>query len=324
MKAIRWFPFLAVLLGFLVCGWSHAAPAYPDRPITLVSPNPPGGTTDLQARALAQAAKNFLPSPIIIVNRPGGSGAVGIFEVIQSKPNGYMIVIAGSSQVNVVPHTLKTPYKGPEDYTPVMKLTKSLFIFGVQASSQWKTIKELVDYAKANPGKIRTAVPGLGSLQHISLETLKEQARVDLTAVPFAGGAECLTALLGGHVESLIVPPSVVVGQVKAGKVRVLGTFDENRHPLFPETPTLSEAGYDIPVRVYHVIIAAKNTPREIVNILQEALKKSIESESFRKFAEQNGYLIDYKGPDDVKRELERDYAFFGTMLKKLDFLKKE
>jgi tripartite-type tricarboxylate transporter receptor subunit TctC len=219
---------------------------------------------------------------------------------------------------------LKTPYKGPEDYTPVIKLTKSLFTFSVHASSQWKTVKELVDYAKANPGKVRGAVPGLMSLQHISLETLKDQARVDITVVPFNGGAECLAALLGGHVECMVVPPSVVVGQVKAGKVRVLGTFDEKRHPLLPEAPTLGEAGYDIPVRMYHVIIAAKNTPREIVNILQEALKKSIESESFRKFAEQNGYLIDYKGPDDAKQELQRDYAFFGAMLKKLDFLKKE
>ena len=324
MKAIRWFPFLVLLLVFWVCGLSHAAPVYPNRPITLVSPNPPGGTTDLQARALAQAAKKFLPAPIIIVNRPGGGGAVGIFEVLQSKPNGYMIVIVGSSQIVVAPHTLKTPYQGPEDYTPVIKLTKSLFTFSVHASSQWKTIKELVDYAKANPGKVRGAVPGLASLQHISLETLKDQARVDITAVPFNGGAECLAALLGGHVECMVVPPSVVVGQVKAGKVRVLGTFDENRHPLFPEAPTLGEAGYEIPVRVYHVIIAPKNTPREILNILHEAFKKSIESESFRKFAEDNGYLVDYKGPEDARRQLEQDYAFFETLTKKLDFLKKK
>lgn len=305
-------------LGLCLLLWSGGwAATFPDRAITLIAPNPPGGNTDIQGRALAEAAKKFLPVPITIVNRPGGGGAVGISEVVQARPNGYTLGIGALSQCILVPLTAKVPYKGPADFQPVIKLANTPLVLAVQAQSPWKTMPELLSHAKANPGKIRVGTAGIGSLHHLHLENLKGKAGVDMTHVPFAGGAESTAALLGAHIEAVILPPSVVVGHVKAGKVRMLGVFDEKRHPMAPEVPTFREMGFDITQGLYALILAPLKTPEPIVTILHDALKKAIETDFFRKFAEEYGYLIAYKGPDDLAKELAHDFAVLGEMVKK-------
>jgi len=323
MRTIHRLLVLSILLNLVVCSWSIADPKYPEKPIILIVPNPPGGTADLQARALVEAAKKFLPTPFIIVNRPGGGQAVGVFEVIQAKPNGYTIGIAGPAAVLIVPLISKVPYQGPEDVLPVIKLSRSPVVFIVQSQSPWKNIEEVITYAKANPGKVRVGTPGIGSIHHINLETLKEKARVELTHVPFAGGAESSTALLGGHIEAVIIPPSVIAGHAKAGKVRVLGTFDIQRHFMFPKTPTFQEAGYDVTQTTHHFIYVPKGTPDPIVNNLYDILKKAVETDFFKKFAEGNGYIVDGKGPAELTQEMERDYPFYREVVRKLNLGKK-
>jgi tripartite-type tricarboxylate transporter receptor subunit TctC len=312
----------ALGLCLALCGGGWAATTFPDRPITLIAPNPPGGNTDIQGRALAEAAKKFLPVPITIVNRPGGGGAVGISEVIQARPNGYTLAIGALSQCILVPLTSKVPYRGPADFQPVIKLANTPLVLAVQAKSPWQTVKELLGHAKANPGKIRVGTAGIGTLHHLHLESLKANAGVDMTHVPFAGGAESTTALLGGHIEAVILPPSVVVGHVRAGKVRMMGVFDEKRHPVAPDVPTFRETGYDITQGMYALILAPKKTPEPVVATLHDALKKAIETDFFRKFAEEHGYLISYMGPGDLAKELERDSAVLGEMVKKLGLRK--
>jgi len=314
---------LSILLNLVVCSWSIADPKYPERPITLIVPNPPGGTADLQARALVQAAKNFLTTSIIIVNRPGGGGAVGVYEVIQAKPNGYTIGVAGPANCLMVPLISKAPYKGLEDFLPLIKLNKSPVVFAAQAQSPWKNLGEVITYAKTNPGAFRVGTPGVGSLHHINLETLKEMAKVELTHVPFAGGAESNAALLGGHIEAVIIPPSVIAGHVRAGRVRVLGTFDVKRHPMFPETPTFREVGYDIVRSIYTFVYVPKGTPDPIVGTLHDILKKAIQTDFFKKFAEDNGYIIDYKGPAELTQEMQQDYIIYKEVVRKLNLREK-
>ncbi len=324
MKGKRLFWVWSIGLSLLVVGSGFAAATFPERPINLIAPNPPGGNTDLQCRALAEAAKKFLPAPITIVNRPGGGGSVGMAEAIQAKPNGYTIGMASPSNTLLIPLISKVPFKaGVSDFRPVIKLIKAPVVFVVLDKAPWKSIADVVAYGKAHSGQVRVGTPGIGTFHHINLEMLKKMAKVDLTHVPFAGGAESITALLGEHIEAVIIPPSVVVDHVKAGKVRVLGNFDEKRHPLFPEAPTFREAGYDITQATYSFIIVAKGTPDPIVNILHDALKKAIETEFFKKFAEEGGYLIDYKGPAELKQELERDFVSFQGIIDKLNLKKK-
>ena len=271
---------LVVAIGLCLLLWNGgwAATTFPDRPITLIAPNPPGGTNDIQGRALAEAAKKFLPVPITIVNRPGGGGAVGISEVVQARPNGYTLAVGGLSPCVLIPLTAKLPYTGPGDFQPVIKLANIPLVLAAQAQSAWKCMPELLSHAKANPGKIRVGTAGISSLHHLHLETLKGKAGVDMTHVPFAGGAESTTALLGGHIEAVILPPSVIVGHVKAGKVRMLGVFDEKRHPMAPEVPTFREMGFDITQGNYALILAPKKTPEPVVTILHDALKNAASS----------------------------------------------
>lgn len=310
---------LVVVLALLVGACAPAGTKFPERPISLIVPNPPGGTTDLICRALSEAAKPYLPQPLTVVNRPGGAGTVGITEAIQAKPDGYTLAIGGVSTTMLQPHLSKLAYNGPEDYAPVIKLVSSPLVLAVRAEESWGSLKEMLDAAKANPGKLRVGTAGVGSLHHMHLEALKEKAGVNMSHVPFAGGAESSAALLGGHIEGVIIPFSVIAGHVKAGKLKLLVAFEEKRNPLYSDIPTAREAGFDITQGLYHYILTAKGTPDQVVQILHDGMKKAIETESFKKFAHDNGYVMDYKGPADLKRELEHDFTLFGDMVKKLN-----
>ena len=319
MRNVRWLLVLAVLLGALTASSALGAAKYPERAVMVIVPNPPGGLNDLVGRALVEAAKPYFPQPLTILNRPGAGGAVGMTEMFQAKPDGYTVACTSAGATLLLPHVIKTTYKGPEDYVPVIKLTNAPLVFAVQAERPWNAMKDILDYAKANPGKVRVGSPGIGTPHHISLEVLKEKAGVNMVHVPFAGGGESSAALLGGHIEGVVIPPSPIIGHVKAGKLKVLGTFEEKRNPLLPDAPTFREIGYDITLGEYQFILAPKGTPDYVVTALNDALKKALEAESFKKFAQGAGYIIDYKGPADLKKVMQQDYDFYGQMIQKLN-----
>jgi len=322
MRSMRWFFVLAVLLGALAASSAVGAATYPERAVMVIVPNPPGGLNDLVGRAVVEAAKPYFPQPLTILNRPGAGGAVGLTEMLQAKPDGYTIACTSAGTTLLLPHMIKTTYKGPEDYVPVLKMTNAPLVFAVQAEKPWNAMKDILEHARANPGKVRVGSPGIGTPHHISLEALKEKAGVNLVHVPFAGGGESSAALLGGHIEGVVIPPSPIVGHVKAGKLKVLGTFEEKRNPLFPDAPTFREVGYDITLGEYQFILAPKGTPEYVVTTLNDALKKALETESFKKFALGAGYVIDYKGPADLKRVMQQDYDFYAQMAQKLNLKK--
>jgi len=322
MRSIRWLLIFVILLVALAGGSVFGATKYPERAVTVIVPNPPGGLNDLTARALVEAAKPFFPQPLTILNRPGGGGAVGLTEMLQGKPDGYTLALTAAGTTLLLPHMIKTTYKGPEDYVPVMKLTNAPLMFAVQAEKPWNAMKDFLDYARANPGKLRVGSPGIGTPHHISLEVLKEKAGVNLVHVPFTGGGESSAALLGGHIQGVVIPPSPIAGHVKAGKLKVLGTFEEKRNPLLPDVPTFREVGYDITLGEYQFILAPKGTPEHVVTALNDALKKGLEAESFKKFSQTSGLVIDYKGPADLKKVMQQDYDFYGQMVQKLNLKK--
>jgi tripartite-type tricarboxylate transporter receptor subunit TctC len=312
--------FAALIAGALAAIPGEApAAAYPEKPVTLIVPYPPGGVSDLMARPLAEGARAQLPQPIVIVNRAGGGGTVGIAEVVQAPPDGYTIGL-GSAGVNTIqPHLTDLPYKTPSDYEPVIRLGSVPVVFAVRSDAPWRTMRELLDFAKANPEKVRVANPGVGTIQYMIHHRLREMTGAALADVPFAGGGEALPALLGGHVEGLLMVQAPLRGHVQAGRVRVLATVAEGRSPMLPEAPTLRELGVDIAKEEFLFILAPKGTPKERVQALHVALKKAMESDGFKKFASERGFVLGYEGPEDLKRRLERDYAFFGELVKKLN-----
>jgi len=293
--------------------------AYPEKPVTMICVFPAGGAMDMTARALSEAAKKYFPKPFAVVNRPGAAGTIGTAEAIQAKPDGYTIGITAVAVLTVQPHRTKLPFGPPEDYTPIIKLVNQPVVLAVKQDSPWKTIQEFLEYGKANPGKLRVGCPGIGTIPMLDAEQLKMMSRVDLTTVPFAGGAESVPAMLGGHIEAVSQHPSEVMAHVKAGKARVLLVFEEKRNVLFPDAPTAKELGYDIIMGVYYLLIGPKGLSPQTVTLIHDAAKKSMEDPIFIKPMETRGFDISYDGPQDLKKRLVRDYegnAKFADLLK--------
>lgn len=302
-----------------------AAPAgaeYPERPVTLICPFPAGGAMDATARALADAMKKTFPKPLVVLNRPGAAGTIGNAELVQAKPDGYTVGISAVGVLAVQPHITDLPYKGPDTYTPVMKLVNLAMVLAVKQDAPWKTAQEFLAAAKRTPGKLRVSSPGVGSMLHLALEELKARASADLTHVPFAGNAEALPALLGGHVEGAILHPSEVGPHVQAGKARVLLVFEPRRLAMFADAPTARELGYDVAMGVFYALIAPKGAPAAVVQALHQAGKRAIDDPAFVTMMKTRGFDVDYQGPDAVTKELWDAYRRSEPLVKKLGLKK--
>ncbi len=283
------------------------AQTFPEKPITLIVPFPPGNPTDIMGRGLAEAVKKHLPKPVVVVNRPGASGTIGISEVITATPDGYKIGMGAVALFAVHPHLTPLPYRTPEDYLPVMKLGTLQVVFFVRSDARWKNIQELIEDARANPGKLKVGVPGFGTILHLDLEQLKILAKIDFTNVPFEGPQQ-IPALLGGHVDLALAHPAPILPHVKAGKIRVLGVFQHTRNPLFLDAPTFKELGYDVTLGVYYLLVLPKGTPKPVVEVIHGAFKKALAEPSFMAIMKNSQIDIDYQGPEVVTKELWESY----------------
>lgn len=313
---------LASLASFLPAHSAGKAD-YPTKAVNIVVPFPPGQSPDLIARALSEGAKGAFPQPLVVVNRPGGAGTIGIAEVVMAKADGYTVGLSPIAPLIVQPQlTSDLPYKRPDDYRPVMKIGSVPMVLSVLADSPWKSIRDVIDYAKANPGKMRVGSSGLGSIPHMDLELFKEKAGIDLTHVPFPGSAAYIPALLGGHIEAISDSLPPVLDQVRAGKIRVLATFEDRRNRILPDVPTFKELGFDVTLGVYHSVFVPKGTPDSAVKALADALRKSMDSEPFKKFVESSNYVVDFQDGAALKKQLEADYDRMGPIITKLGLKK--
>lgn len=321
MQSRKWFLAVAItLILVLAASLGACGPGeYPEKAVTLVVPFAAGGTADQTGRALAEAAKPHLSQPLVIVNRDGGAGTVGTAEVIGADPDGYTIGIVSHFGLTLVPHMVDVPWASPDDYTPIVLTDYSPMILFVKGDAPWQTLEEFLDDAKARPGEINVGSAGPGTPSHITLGLLAKQAQVDLNHVPMGGDAPGIQALLGGHIDAYTVGPGPVIGQVRAGELRPLATYESNRNALLPDTPTFQELGYDIALTSDFVIYGPKGMPDTAVQTLNDGLKKALESDSFKKFCEENNFVIDYKDPEELKQKLEADYVFFGGVVEDLD-----
>ncbi len=298
------------------------AQTFPEKPISLIVPFPAGGTPDIVARVLAEAVKNHLPKPVAVLNRPGGAGTIGISELIQSPPDGYKVGLGAVALFAVHPHLTPLPYQTPDDYLTVMKMVTLQIVFFSRSDAPWKDAKELIEYARANPGKLRVGVPGLGTILHLNYEHLKLLAKIDLTMVPFEGPHQ-IPALLGGHVDIALAHPAPILPHVKAGKIRVLGVFQKDRNPFFPEAPTFKELGYDITLGVYYPLILPKGTPPSVVKVIHDAFRKALSEPSFVTMMEKSSIDVDYQGSEAVTKELWASYEQYGKLVEYLGLKKK-
>lgn len=272
-----------------------ATSKYPDKPITLIVPFSVGSGMDLVARLLEKTASKQLGQPLIIVNKPGGSGTVAWNELASSHPDGYTI---GMTSTEVILHPLYavTKYNYPTALEPLVQISDTSMVMVVQSNKPWSGTTELIEYAKQHPGKIKLGHAGIGSVNHISGETFAKAANINLEQVPFQGGAEALTNLLGGHVQVIILNAATVKEHVKNGTVKVLAVAGDQRlsDPLFANIPTFKEQGFDVSFGNWYVIAAPKELPLDVKNKLTDGFNKMINDPEFKTNMNNLGLEVNY------------------------------
>ena len=258
---------------------------YPSRPITLIVPFPPGGVADNVARPVAQALSKQLGQTVIIENKPGAGGGIGMAFVAKAKPDGYTLLLALSS-ISVIPEADKVLGRAPmfqlDQLLPIARFTADPVVLAVRAESPWKTYAEFVAFAKANPKKLNYGSSGNYGTMHVPMEMLASSAGVALTHVPFTGAAPAVTALLGGTIDAVASGPSTVVQHVKAGKLRVLANWGTERHPALPDVPTLRELGMATDYAQWSGLFAPAGTPEQVLVALRKAAREVQDDAAFK------------------------------------------
>jgi tripartite-type tricarboxylate transporter receptor subunit TctC len=322
MNGLKWFQ-MALLFAFVVVLSPlsvQAADPYPTRPITMYVGYAPGGTADLTTRALADAASKMLNQPVTVVYKTGGATSVSLSLLKGEKPDGYTLGLIAVGGVRA-PLMQKLSYDPVEDFTHIVQFGEFQFGVAVAASAPWKTMDQFVQYAKANPGKIRYAHPGIASGGHLGMEKLAIQLGIKWSNVPFEGDTQSITALMGGHVEAAAGAAGGWINYTDAGKIRILSMFTEKRVPNFPEVPTLVEL-YKMNIGGPLGISGPKGIPEGIVAKLHETFKKCIENQAFMQTAQKFGIAVVYRSPQEFKAYLKTMMVEDAEMLQKLNLRK--
>ena len=253
-----------------------AQESYPAHPVTLVVPFPPGGVADIVGRPFADALSRELKTPVVIENKPGAGGGIGMGMVAKAKPDGYTLLLALSS-ISILPEADKVLGRAPlyrlDQFAPIARLTADPTVLAVRADSSWNTLQEFIDDARKRPGAITYGSSGNYGTMHMPMEMLAHAADIKLLHVPFTGGGPAVVALLGGQVDALSTGPSTVLQHVKAGKVRVLASWGDHRLASLPDVRTLSESGYDAVFFQWSGLFAPAGTPAPIIARLREAAR---------------------------------------------------
>jgi tripartite-type tricarboxylate transporter receptor subunit TctC len=310
-----------LLIVLLTIGWVcypiHGQAAdFPNKPITLIVPYPAGGATDLVIRPLAEAAKKYLGQPVVVENRSGGGGAVGVGSIIGKKPDGYLLSVVVTS-LHRNSFINKLSFDTVKDVTPVIQVAGYLYGILVRSDSQFKTLKELLDYAKANPGKISYMASGLGTGGHIAMEELAYNAGgIKFNHIPSKGDPESTAALLGGHIDA-ISTTSGWIPQAEAGKLRLLATYGEKKTKRFPTVPTVAEVGLKVVHNSPIGIVGPKDLPKEIVKTLHDAFKKSLDDPTFLSVMDRYEMPVMYLNTEDFAKQWAESYVEAGEHVKR-------
>jgi tripartite-type tricarboxylate transporter receptor subunit TctC len=298
---------------------AQSAEPFPNKPIQLVIPFAPGDT-DNMLRPFVDKMGEFLGQPIVLNFKPGAGGGVGAGQVAASKADGYTLVGSSPGSIVVVPLANKDIKYSPESFTPVAALSEGGFMLVVALASPWKNMNDVVEYSKSNPGKVTYSSSGYMGITHLLGEIFTKEAAVKWNHIPFAGSAPAITALLGGHVDIASTAIGPAQAHIKAGTLRPLAVLGDTRLKAYPDVPTLKELGYNVGSPVLYGISAPKGTPREVVNALYAAAKKT--SEKYKEQIATNlslfGAEIKVLGPDEYAAYLRNQNQLFSAAIKTL------
>ncbi len=297
---------------------SFAQAKFPQRPITLVVPTPPGGSTDFTARLIAEPLTRALGLSIIVDNKPGASGNIGNQFVARSKPDGYTLLMAYSGYQVGNPHLFKDAGWEPiKDFVPVAMVTRAPQVVAIHHALPVNTLQELVAYAKKNPGKLNYASSGNGSIQHIAGELFKQLTSTFITHIPYRGSGPAVQDLLAGTVDLHITTPASVVAHIKSGRLRALAVTSPKRLTSLPDVPTATEAGlkgYDLDS--WFALYAPAGTPAAVVQQINAEVNKILQTPEVRKKAEDSGTTVEAMTPAQLGDFTRKELDYWGNVIK--------
>lgn len=307
----------ALLLASLLASFGAAAQSYPSKPIRWILGYPPGGGTEFIARTVAHGLTPLLGQPIVIENRPGAAAILGAEAAAKSAPDGYTLFMADNGTFVFHKGIYKTlPYDAVKDFAPVGMIVRGYMLL---LSGQFSSVKELVEAAKASPGKLNNASNGSGTAHHLAMELLKQRAGIDVVNVPFKGTAAVMQEVMSGRVAMGFADLSAARGQITAGKVRALAVAAKKRLPQLPDVPTLEEAGYpDFEVYFWQGIAVPAATPREIVARLNADLVKALQNPEVEKRLSEAGMEVLPTSPEAMGQMVRSEQAFWVPLIRTL------
>ena len=298
-------------------GWALAQTGpYPNRPIELVVPSSAGGGTDGMARALSDVMRKHLTQPLVVVNKPGASGAIGMQDVLNARPDGYKVCVV-FAELAILPHMGQVKFTA-DDFTLIARLNADPSAITVKADAPWKTIEEFLAAARSAPGKLQVGNAGIGSIWHLAAAALEDRTQLKFNQIPFQGAAPAIQALLGGHLDAVAVSPGEVSAHVASGKLRTPAVMADQRFPGFDGVPTMKERGIDVSVGTWRGLAVPKGTPPDVVAVLKVAAKAAAEDPAFREALGKLSLGFSYADADAFRSAVQQDHAFFKQLIPKL------
>jgi tripartite-type tricarboxylate transporter receptor subunit TctC len=291
---------------------------YPQRPITLVVPTAPGGSTDFTARLIAEPLARALGQPVVVDNKPGASGNIGNQLVARAKADGYTLLVSYSGYHVGNPHLFKQAGWDPlKDFAPVAMMTRAPQVIAVRPTLPANTLQELIAYAKANPGKLNYASSGNGSIQHIAGELFKQLTGTFITHIPYRGSGPAVQDLMAGQVDMFITTPAGVLSQIQGGRLKGLAVTSSKRLASMPNMPTATEAGlkgYELDS--WFALYAPAGTPQDVVQLLNTEINKILQSPEVRKKADDSGTGVATMSPQQLGDFTRQELVHWGKVIK--------
>ena len=306
---------LALLTGLFVAAGAQAA--YPDKPVTIIVPFPPGGSTDTLARMMTPKMSEKLGQPVVVENKPGATGAIGATQVKRSAPDGYTLLCASIGVWAVNPFLQKNlAYDPAKDFDLMTVAVRAPNVLVINPSVPAKDVKELIAYLKQRPNKVTFASSGAGSSDHLSIALFWMTTGTNGIHVPYKGGGPAIADLVAGHAEASFQNLNVMTGHIKAGKLKALAVTGEKRSPLLPDVPTLEELGYkDMVVYSWQALGAPKGLPNEVRTAVQGAMMAALKDPDVAKKLTDPGFDVVASSPEEFAKFLQLELAKWKTVV---------
>lgn len=319
MRRNRCYLLMLIVVSCTSAAWAaEEAGKFPSKPITYIVQFGPGGGADLTGRKLCEVAAPLLGQPILVENKAGGAGVIGINAVAKSKPDGYTVGGFSYSATVIAPHLRKVPFDTRKDFSFICGFAEYTHALVVKAERPWKTFQDFIEEARKNPGKFTHGSAGPKSEQYIFLKQVFDKAKVKVRHVPFEGDAEQLTALLGGHIDVGIVS-SVVVPHLKSGALRALAMESKERWEISPDVPTFEELGYKIEKPKWIGVAAPAGVPEENLRKLRDAFSKAAQDRSFVELVKKLQMVPYYRSAEEFREVIWKHYEIQGRLLKQIE-----